>query len=86
MADIHTKNSPHAKKNYTFIGYTVDNSQSKRNISKNEEVEELKEQENSPENKQINNETGLYSLKDTEFKKEIMKILKELRKATTEKN
>ena len=58
MADIHTKNSPHAKKNYTFIGYTVDNSQSKRNISKNEEVEELKEQENSPENKQINKETS----------------------------
>ena len=85
MADIHTKNSPHAKKNYTFIGYTVVNSQSKRNISKNE-VEELKEQENSPENKQTNNETDLCNLKDTKFKKEIMKILKELRNATTERN
>ena len=37
----------------------------------------LKEQENSPEGE--NNETGLYSLTDTEFKKEVMKILKELR-------
>lgn len=31
--------------------------------------------------KKINNETGLFSITDTEFKREIMKILKELRKA-----
>ena len=38
---------------------------------------QLKEQENSPET--ANNETGLHSLIDTQFKKEIAKILKELR-------
>ena len=40
---------------------------------------QLKEQENSPEG--TNNETDLCSLTDTKFKKEIMKILKELRMA-----
>ena len=40
---------------------------------------QLKEQENSP--KGANNETDLWSLIDTEFKKKVMKILKELRKA-----
>ena len=40
---------------------------------------QLKDQENSPEI--TNNETDLFSLIDTEFKKEIMKILKEFRKA-----
>ena len=39
----------------------------------------LKDQENSP--KGTNNETDLFSLIDTEFKKEVMKILKELKKA-----
>ena len=39
----------------------------------------LKDQENSPE--RTNNETDLFSLTDTEFKKEIMKILKEFKKA-----
>ena len=38
---------------------------------------QLNEQENSP--KAINNETELCSLIDTEFTREIMKILKELR-------
>ena len=38
----------------------------------------MKDQENSPE--RINNETDIFSLIDTKFKKEIMKILKELRK------
>jgi len=38
---------------------------------------QLKEQENSPE--AANNETDLCSLIDTEFKKKIVKILKELR-------
>jgi len=37
---------------------------------------QLKEQENSPEGE--NNETDFYSLTDTEFKKDIVKILKEL--------
>ena len=37
---------------------------------------QLKEQENSPEG--ANNETDLRSLTDTEFKKETVKILKEL--------
>ena len=39
---------------------------------------QLKDQENSPEG--TNNETDLFSLIDTEFKKEVMKMLKELRK------
>ena len=38
---------------------------------------QLKEQEKSPEG--ANNETDLCSLTDSEFKKEIVKILKELR-------
>ena len=38
---------------------------------------QLKEQDNSSEG--ANNETGLCSLTDSEFKKEIVKILKELR-------
>ena len=38
---------------------------------------QLKKQENSPE--ATNNETDLCSLTDTEFKKETVKILKELR-------
>ena len=41
---------------------------------------QLKDPENSPEG--TNNETDLFSLIDTEFKKELMKILKESRKAT----
>ena len=39
----------------------------------------LKRQEKSPERK--NNETDLSSLPDPKFKKEVIKILKELRKA-----
>ena len=38
---------------------------------------QLKQQENSP--KAANNETDLCSLTDSEFKREILKILKELR-------
>ena len=38
---------------------------------------QLKEQENSPE--AANNETNLCNIIDTNFKKEVMKILKELR-------
>ena len=38
---------------------------------------QLKEQENSP--KAVNNETDLCSLTDIEFKREVLKILKELR-------
>ena len=41
---------------------------------------QLKDQENSPE--RTNNETDLFSLTDTKFKKEMMKILKESRKDT----
>ena len=40
---------------------------------------QLKDQENSPE--RTKNETDHFSLTDTDFKKEIMKILKALRKA-----
>ena len=40
---------------------------------------QLKQKENSPEG--ANNETDLYNLIDTKFKKEVMKILKELRQA-----
>ena len=59
------------------------NSQSKRNISKMKKQRnhyQLKDQENSPE--RTNNETDLLSLTGTDFRKERMKILKELRKAT----
>ena len=38
---------------------------------------QLKEKRNSP--KEVNNETDLWSLTDIEFKREIVKILKELR-------
>ena len=38
---------------------------------------QLKQQENSPE--EANNETDLHSLIDTKFKRDIVKILKELR-------
>ena len=57
------------------------NSQSKRNISQIQwrNHSQLKDQENSPE--RTNNETDLISLIYTGFKKEIMKILKELRRA-----
>ena len=44
---------------------------------KEQENSQLKEQENSPEG--ANKETGLCSLTNTEFKKEVMKLLKELR-------
>ena len=56
------------------------NSQKKKNISKIEKFRnhsQLKEQENSPE--AANNETDLCSPTDIEFKREIVKILKELR-------
>ena len=56
------------------------NSQKKKNISKMKKLRnhsQLKEQENSPE--AANNETDLCSLTDIEFKREIVKILKELR-------
>ncbi|MBA7567441.1 hypothetical protein ES708_09153 [subsurface metagenome] len=55
------------------------NSQNKKNISKMKMLRnhsQLKEQENSPE--AANNEIDLCSLIDTEFKKETVKILKEL--------
>ena len=54
-------------------------SQKKKNTSKmkkHRDQSQLKEQ-NSP--KAANNETDLCSLTDTEFKREIVKILKELR-------
>ena len=60
------------------------NSQSKRNISKMKKQRnnsQLKEQENSPEG--ANSKTDLFCLLQTVFKKEIMKILKELRKAVS---
>ena len=40
---------------------------------------QLKDQENSPE--RTINETDFFTLTDSEFKKEIIKILKELKKA-----
>ena len=51
----------------------------KENISKMKfrNHSQLKQQENSP--KAVNNETDLYSLIDFEFKRETVKILKELR-------
>lgn len=56
------------------------NSQDKKNIRKIQDVRnhrQLKEQENSSEGS--NNATDLCSLTETEFKREILKILKELR-------
>ena len=41
-----------------------------------------KDQENSPE--RTNNDTDFFRLIDTDFKKEIMKILKELSRLSTE--
>ena len=46
-------------------------------MKKHRSCSQLKVQENSPEGE--NNETGLCSLTDTEFKNEVMKILKALR-------
>ena len=40
---------------------------------------QMKDQENSPEG--TNSETDLFNVIDTDFKKEVMKILKKLRKA-----
>ena len=48
-------------------------------MKKQRKHSQLKDQENSPE--RTNNETDIFCLTDTEFKQEIMKILKELRKA-----
>ena len=56
------------------------NSQKKKNVSKMNNLRnhsQLKEQENSL--KPANNEIDLCSLTDTEFKREMVKILKELR-------
>ena len=55
-------------------------SQKKENISKMKKLRnnsQLKQHENSP--KAVNNDTDLCSLTDIEFKKETVKILKELR-------
>ena len=47
------------------------------NMKKLRNHSQLKEQENSP--KAVHNETDLCSLTDTKFKKEALKLLKELR-------
>ena len=49
-------------------------------MKKHRNHSQLKEQEKSP--KANNNETDLCSLRATEFKKEVLKILKELREDT----
>ena len=57
------------------------NSQKKKNTSKRKKLRnhpQVREQESSP--KAVNNETDLCSLTDFEFKREIVKIRKELRK------
>ena len=57
------------------------NSQKKKNRGKIKKLRnhyQLKQQDNSP--KAVNNETNIYSLTNTEFKGEIVKILKELLK------
>ena len=66
-----------APQDYSLVSI---NSEKKKSISKMKKLRnhsQLKEQENSPE--AANNETDLCSLIDTEFKREIVKILKELR-------
>ena len=73
----HIKHSPKTTVNKFLL-----NSYSQRNISKMKKQRNhsnLKDQENSLEG--TNNETDLFSLTDTNFKEEVMKILKELRKA-----
>ena len=55
-------------------------SQKKKIASKMKQLQsypQVKQQENSP--KAVNNETDLYRLTDIEFKREIVKIMKELR-------
>jgi len=47
-------------------------------MKKQRNYSQSKEQEKSP--KRTNNETGLSSLPDTEFRTEVIKMLKELRK------
>ena len=47
-------------------------------MKKQRNYSQSKEQEKSP--KRINNEIGLFSLPDTEFRTEVIKMLKELRK------
>ena len=71
-----------ARPHWTVPNYSLasPNSQKKKNISilkKLRKHSQLKQQKNSL--KAINNETDLCSLKDFEFKREIVKILKELR-------
>ena len=51
-------------------------------MKKHRNHSQLKEQENSPQG--TNNETDLCSLIDTKFKKEIVKILKDLRASMKE--
>ena len=51
-------------------------------MNKHRNHSQLKEQENS---RGANNKTDLCSLTNTEFKKEVMKILNELRTATNNK-
>ena len=46
-------------------------------MKKHRDHSQLKQEENCPE--EVNNETDLWSLRDSKFKKEIMKMLKELR-------
>ena len=60
------------------------NSTKKKKTSKMKKLRnhpQLNQQENSP--KAVNNETDLCSLTDLEFKREIVKILKELREDLT---
>ena len=80
-------NHPKNTKGYSCIEVTIQdyslsslNSQKKKNTSKvkkHRKHSQLKEQENSP--KAVNSETDLCSLTDIEFKREVLKILKELR-------
>ena len=48
-------------------------------MKKQRKHSQLKDQGDSPE--RTNNDIDLFSLKDTKFKKEVMKILEKLRKA-----
>ena len=62
------------------LEFASPNSQKKKNTSKMKKLRnhsQLKQQENSP--KTVSNETELCSLTDIEFKRETVKMLKELR-------
>ena len=82
QAPLPTHGKPPTSPPWTVPNYSLasPNLQKKKNTSMMKKLRkhsQLKQQENSP--KAVNNETDLCSLTESEFKREIVKILKELR-------